>query len=77
VGQIISARDDVSRGLYERVKVGDTITVRYLRAEPDVHTIGATARQDTFMLWIAGLWLVLTVCTGSSAPKQVEHSLPV
>ena len=46
--------------LYERVKVGDTITVRYLRAEPDVHALGATARQDTFMLWIAGLWLVLS-----------------
>ena len=60
MGQIISARDDVSRGLYERVKVGDTITVRYLRSEPDVHALGATARQDTFMLWIAGLWLVLS-----------------
>jgi len=60
VGQIISARDDVSPARYERVKVGDTITVRYLRAEPDVHALGATARQDTFMLWIAGLWLVLS-----------------
>ena len=59
-GQIISARDDVSSAFYERVKVGDTITVRYLRAEPDVHALGATVRQDTFMLWIAGLWLVLS-----------------
>jgi hypothetical protein len=61
VGRIISARDDVSRALYERVKVGDTITVRYLLAKPDVHALGATARQFTFMLWIAGLWLVLSV----------------
>jgi len=58
-GQIIRARDDVSSALYERVKVGDTITVRYLRAEPDVHSLGSAARRDTFMLWIAGLWLVL------------------
>jgi Protein of unknown function (DUF3592) len=60
VGQIISARDDVSRALYERVKVGDTIAVRYLQAEPDVHALGATARPDTFMLWIAALLLVLS-----------------
>ena len=60
VGQIISARDDVSRALYDRVKVGDTITVRYLRAEPDVHALGRTASPDTFMLWLAGLWLVLS-----------------
>jgi hypothetical protein len=58
-GQSISAREDVARALYERVKVGDTITVRYLPAEPDVHSLGRTARRDTFMLWIAGLWLVL------------------
>ena len=60
VGQRISARDGVARALYERTGVGDTITVRYLPAEPEVHALGATARQDTFMLWIAGLWLVLT-----------------
>jgi Protein of unknown function (DUF3592) len=60
VGQVINARDDVSRALYERVKVGDTITVRYLRAEPDVHALGRTARPDTFMLWIAALLLVLS-----------------
>ena len=60
MGQIISARDDVSRALYERVKAGDTITVRSLRAKPDVHALGATARQATFMLWSAGLWLVLS-----------------
>jgi hypothetical protein len=60
VGQRISARDGVARALYERTAVGDTITVRYLPAEPEVHALGATARQDTFMLWIAGLWLVLT-----------------
>ena len=58
-GQIIRARDDVSSALYDRVKVGDTITVRYLLAEPDVHSLGSAARRDTFMLWIAGLWLVL------------------
>ena len=58
-GQIIRARDDVSTALYDRVKVGDTITVRYLLAEPDVHSLGSAARRDTFMLWIAGLWLVL------------------
>ena len=60
VGQIISARDDVSRAFFERVKVGDTITVQYLQTEPDVHALGATARQDTFMLWIAGLCLILS-----------------
>jgi hypothetical protein len=60
VGESISARDDVARALYDFVRVGDTITVRYLPAEPDVHALGATARRDTFMLWIAGLWLVLT-----------------
>jgi hypothetical protein len=59
VGQIISARDDVARALYQRVRVGDTITVRYLPTEPDVHSLGRIARRDTFMLWIAGLWLVL------------------
>ena len=60
VGQTISARDDVSGALYERVRVGDTITVRYLRAEPDVHALGRTPRPDTFMLWLSGLWLVLS-----------------
>jgi len=59
-GQIIRARDDVSSALYDRVKVGDTITVRYLRAEPDVHALGRTPRPDTFMLWLAFLWLVLS-----------------
>jgi hypothetical protein len=59
-GQIIRARDDVSTALYDRVKVGDTIKVRYLLAEPDVHSLGSAARRDTFMLWIAGLWLVLS-----------------
>jgi hypothetical protein len=58
-GQSINARDDVARALYDRIRVGDTITVRYLPAEPDVHALGATARRDTFMLWIGGLWLVL------------------
>lgn len=58
-GQIIRARDDVSTALYERVRVGDTIKVRYLPAEPDVHSLGSAARRDTFMLWIAGLWLFL------------------
>jgi hypothetical protein len=58
-GQIISARDDVSRALYERVRVGDTMSVRYLQAEPDVHALGATTRQDTLMLWFAGLLLVV------------------
>src|SRR5688572_12201081 len=50
VGGTVRARDNVSRALYERVTVGDTITVRYLQTEPDVHALGATARQDTFML---------------------------
>ena len=59
VGQRITARDGVARALYERIRVGDTITVRYLPAEPDVHALGATARQDTFMLWMAGLLLFL------------------
>jgi len=58
-GQIISVRDDVTRTLHERVSVGDTLTVRYLPADPDVHAIGRTVRLDTFMLWMAGLWLVL------------------
>jgi hypothetical protein len=58
-GQTISTRDDVARALYDRIRVSATITVRYLPDEPDVHTLGATARRDTFMLWIAGLWLVL------------------
>jgi hypothetical protein len=58
-GQNIGARDGVARALYDRIRVGDTITVRYLPAEPDVHALGSTARRDTFMLWIAGLWLVL------------------
>ena len=59
-GQIVSARDDVGASFYDRVKIGDTISVRYLPAEPDVHAIGATVRRDTFMLWIAGLWIALT-----------------
>ena len=59
VGKSISARDDVARALYDRIRVGDTITVRYLPTEPDVHALGATPRRDTFMLWIGGLWLVL------------------
>jgi hypothetical protein len=60
-GQIISTRDDVARALYERVRVGDTITARYLPDEPDVHTLGAMAHRDTFMFWVAGLWLALAV----------------
>ena len=59
-GQIIRARDDVSSALYDRVKVGDTITVRYLLAEPGVHALARTPSPDTFMLWLAGLWLVLS-----------------
>lgn len=58
-GRTVSAQDGVARALYERIRVGDTITVRYLPAEPDVHALGSTARRDTFMLWIAGLWLLL------------------
>ena len=58
-GQIIRARDDVGSALYARLTVGDTVTVRYLPAEPDVHAIGATPRRDDFMLWFAGLWIVL------------------
>ena len=59
-GQIVSARDDVAVNVYDRVKIGDTISVRYLPSEPDVHAIGATVRRDTFMLWMAGLCIALT-----------------
>jgi hypothetical protein len=59
-GQVIRARDDVASALFQRVKVGDTISVRYLPAEPDVHALGATGRRDTFMLWMAGLLFALT-----------------
>lgn len=55
----VRGRDDIASALYERLKVGDTIAVRYLPAHPDVHAIGATTRLDTFMLWFAGLWIVL------------------
>jgi Protein of unknown function (DUF3592) len=58
-GETISAREDVAPALYQRVRVGDTISVRYLPADPDVHALGATARSDTLMLWMAGLWFVL------------------
>jgi hypothetical protein len=59
-GQTISARDDVAPALYERVRVGDTNSVRYLPADPDVHALGATVRRNTLMLWMAGLWFAVT-----------------
>ena len=58
-GQVVNARDDVARALHDRVRVGDTVSIRYLPADPDVHALGASPRRDTFMLWLAGLWLVL------------------
>ena len=59
-GQIVSARDDVSASLHNRMKIGDTISVRYLPTQPDVHALGSTPRRDTFMLWLAGMWVFLT-----------------
>jgi hypothetical protein len=58
-GRVINARDGVARGLFDRVAVGDTVSVRYLPGDPEVHALGASPRRDGFMLWIAGLWFVL------------------
>ena len=58
-GEVISAQHDVAVGLYERVKVGDTIAVRYLSADASVHALGSSGRRDMSMLWMAGLWLAL------------------
>ena len=58
-GGVVSARDRVTSALYERVKAGDTMTVRYLPSDPDKHLLGAATGRDTFMLWMAGLWLIL------------------
>ncbi len=58
-GQVVSAQHDVASTLYDRVKVGDTISVRYLAADPSVHELGSRARLNTLTLWMAGLWLVL------------------
>jgi hypothetical protein len=41
------------------VHVGDTISIRYLPVDPEVHALGASPRRDSFMVWIAGLWLAL------------------
>lgn len=58
-GQVLNARHDVARALYDRVAVGDTISIRYLPVDPEVHALGASPRRDSFMVWIAGLWLAL------------------
>ena len=58
-GQVINARDDVAPALHDRVRVGDSVSIRYLPSDPAVHALGSSPRRDTFMLWIAGLWLVL------------------
>ena len=58
-GQVVGAQHEVASALYERVKVGDTITVRYLAGDPDVHALGSRARLDTVKLWMAGGWLLL------------------
>lgn len=58
-GQVVGAQHDVASALYDRVKVGDTIAVRYLAGDPDVHALGSRARLDTLKLWMAGGWLLL------------------
>ena len=58
-GQVIGAQHDVASTLYDRVKVGETISVRYLAADPAVHMLGSRARLDTLKLWMAGGWLLL------------------
>jgi hypothetical protein len=54
-GQVIRARDEVGSALFERVKVGDTMAVRYLADDPEEHALGASGRRETSMLWMAGL----------------------
>ncbi len=58
-GHVVSAQHDVASTLYDRVKVGDTIRVRYLADDPAVHLLGSRARLDTLKLWMAGGWLLL------------------
>jgi uncharacterized protein DUF3592 len=58
-GEVVGAQHDVASALHDRVKVGDTITVRYLASDPDVHALGSRARLDTLKLWMAGGWLLL------------------
>jgi hypothetical protein len=58
-GQVVGAQHDDAPALYDRVKVGDTIRVRYLADDPDVHALGSRPRLDTWNLWMAGLWFVL------------------
>jgi hypothetical protein len=58
-GQVISAQHDVASTPCDRVKVGDTISVRYLAADPSVHMLGSRARLETLKLWMAGGWLLL------------------
>jgi hypothetical protein len=58
-GQVVGAQHDVASALYDRMKVGDTMSVRYLADDPDAHALGSRARLDTLKLWMAGLWFVL------------------
>src|SRR5262245_25252185 len=59
-GQVINAQHDVASTLYDSVKVGDTMSVRYLAVDPAVHMLGSRARLDTLKLWMAGGWLLLS-----------------